>query len=525
MSVRAKLLMLVLVAASCATPMPPTGGPPDRTGPVVLGTKPEDGSTGFKGRDLEIRFDEHVDIVGFRNALRFEPDLQIAYRVRWSGKTARIRLEDPLPPNTTMVMVVDPELKDARGNAMGNPLRVAFSSGDRIDQGAVSVRVLHPETGRRAEQIDVFLYREGADFSQPATYTSQTDTGGHARFRYLPPDTYRIIAVQDRNRNRTWDQGRESAFPWLTSTIEIPADSALTLGNWFAAATDTIRPALDGIGQTGPERMRLRFSKPVESGRFTLVSDADTVQAYALHPERNDRSIWFYAPEAPVRLGTPYRLMEPDIADSLGNRLRPTELVLDFDAMPDTVRQRVVETVPDRAIDPDEAVVLVLAKPVVGGPIRDSLRVFADRQPITDVQIRPDRNRLVLTPALNWPEGVVLNIQTYDEADGRTIRRSVRVRQSGDVGDLSIVAPDSVTTFVVDVRTMGGAPVRRVRIIDQALISELPAGRYMVTGFMDANGNGRFDTGTVVPFQAPESFHIELGVVIRAGFEAELRFR
>lgn len=525
MSVRVNLVVWSLLAASCATPMTPTGGPPDRKGPVVVSTSPEDGSTGFTGRDLTVRFDEYVDIVGFRNSLRFEPDLSIGYRIRWAGKTARIRLDEPLPPNTTVVLVLDPDLKDARGNTMGAPLRVAFSSGDRIDQGSIQVRVLHPETGRRADQVDVFLYRDGVDFSRPATYTSQTDTGGHAAFRYLPPDTYRMIAVQDRNRNRTWDQGREPAFPWLTSTLVLPADTSLNVGNWFAAPVDTVRPTLDGIGQTGPDRLRLRFSKPVLAGRFRLASEADTVDAYALHPERNDRSVWLYSPDSIVRLGTPYRIIAPDISDSLGNRLRATDLEIDFDVLPDTVRQRVVDVVPNRPIDPDEAVEIRMAKPVSPGSFRDSLRVIADRQPLRDVGIVTDRNRLVVRPADRWPEGTTLTFQTVDDVDGRTVRQTVRVRQGGDVGELAITAPDSVSTVIADVRTMGGAPVRRETFTDKVLLSDLPAGRYLVTLFIDANRNGRFDPGSVDPFQAPEPFFMELGVVIRAGFEADLRFR
>ena len=205
---RVDLMALAFVAASCATPMAPSGGPQDRSGPVVVSTVPRDGSIGFNDREIRVRFNEYVDIVSFRNAIRFEPDLNIDYRIRWSGKTARIRLESPLPPNTTMVLVLSPEVKDARGNAMGNPVRVAFSNGDRIDRGGIRVRLLNPETGRRTDQIDVFLYPGEVDFSKPATYTSQTDTGGYASFRYLPPDTYTMVAVQDRNRNRTWDRAR-----------------------------------------------------------------------------------------------------------------------------------------------------------------------------------------------------------------------------------------------------------------------------------------------------------------------------
>jgi uncharacterized protein (DUF2141 family) len=526
MSGRVDLLMAVaFLAVSCATPMAPSGGPQDRSGPVVVSTAPVDGSIGFNGREVRVRFNEYVDIVSFRNAVRFEPDLNIGYRIRWSGKTARIRLESPLPPNTTLVLVLSPDVKDARGNAMANPVRVAFSNGDRIDQGGIRVRLLNPETGRRAEQTDVFLYPGEVDFSTPATYTSQTDTGGYASFRYLPPDTYTMVAVQDRNRNRTWDKARESAYPWREPSVRLPADSTLMLGTWFIAPIDTVSPILEGIGQTAPDRLRLRFSKPVQAGGFRLASETDTVSAVALHAERNDRSIWFYAPESAIALNRAYRVADLHISDSLGNRSRSSGLRITFETLPDTVRQRLVDVEPKRILEPDDALSLVFAKPLATKQYQDSLRIYADRQPITDAIIRQERNRLVLSPGVPWPGGTLLTLQTFDPATGRVVRRTARVRQTGEIGDLTITAPDSISAFVVDVRTMAGVLIRRETITDRAVLSDLPAGRYLVTGFVDANRNGRFDMGSVDPHVPPESLLIERGVVIRAGFEADLRFR
>lgn len=522
---RVKVMALAVLAVSCATPMAPSGGPPDRSGPVVVSTMPKDGSIGFQGREIRVRFNEYVDIVSFRNAIRFEPDLNIDYRIRWSGKTARILLGSPTPPNTTLVLVLSPEVKDARGNAMGNPVRVAFSNGDRIDQGGIRVRLLNPETGRRTDLIDVFLYPGEVDFSKPAIYTSQTDTGGYASFRYLPPDTYTMVAVQDRNRNRIWDRTREAAYPWRESSIRLPADSSLVLGNWFIAPTDTLAPVLDGIGQTAPDRLRLRFSKPVLAGRFRMASDTDSVSAVALHAERNDRSVWFYAPESAVVLNRAYLVTELDVTDSLGNRARMGDHRVVFETLPDTVRQRLVDVEPKRLLESDEALSLVFAKPLAGNQYQDSLRIYADRLPITDAIVRQERNRLVLRPKETWPGGTLLTLQTYDAATGRVVRRTARVRQSGDVGDLAITAPDSVSAVVVEVRSMTGVLIRRETITDRAVLTDLPVGRYLVTAYVDANRNGRFDMGTVDPHGPPESLLIESGVAIRAGFEADLRFR
>lgn len=514
-----------LVLASCATPIAPTGGEQDRTAPKVVMTVPVDGSTGFIGDRIELRFDEYVDLNSFRSALRFEPDLNITFSVKWRGTRAIVRLDEPLPVNTTVVLVLETSLRDVRSNAIPAPIRIAFSSGDRIDQGEVSVKLTKPETGRRVDNVNVFLYKSGVALSEAATYTSQSDTGGYVHFRNLPADTYRMIAVGDMNRNRILDEPREQGYPFSQEFVTVEQDSSYSFGEWFISRPDTVRPVLEGIGLMAPDRIRLRFSKSVEAGTGFLVSETDTLAIHPLHPERPTKTAWFYGTERPVTLGQRYSPFNLQIADSLNNPFVFTPLSMDAEELPDTIRLRYLYPEPRSSVDPTSPIEFVFSR---NGPFQayqDSLSIVADRQPFEAYRMRTVRNRLVLTPDEAWPEGTTMTVRLLDPSTQVSARPNFRVNRSSDNGDLAITAPDSTSTFIVELRTPTGLLVRRESGTNQFLIEDIPTGTYLVVGFVDANENNRFDAGSITPFVAPERMVMERGVAIRAGFEADLAFR
>lgn len=519
------LWMMAWMVASCATPIPPTGGEADRTPPELIRSVPADGSTAFTDTRIELLFNEYIDLQSFRTSLRFEPNLDIGYNVTWKGTKARIVLDEPLPDNTTVVLVLEKGLRDVRGNQIPAAIRLAYSSGDRIDNGTVSVRLSHPETGKRVDLVDVFLYRGDTRLDEPATYTSQSDTGGTVVFKNLPADTFRIVAVADVNRNRILDLPREAGFPYREERIVVMQDSTLQLGGWFVARTDTIQPVLEGMGLMSPDRLRLRFSKRVDRGSARIASAIDTLLLQALHPEPQDRSVWYYHAERPLSVGQRYTPFSVDISDTLGNRSRWDEISLEAEILPDTIRTRYLGMIPTGAVNADQVWQLVFNRVGDFRMVMDSLTIVADRQPVDSIRVTSELNRILISPETSWPEGVTLSASVIDPQSGRYQRPVIRVNRSADRGDLLVELSDSTTIHTVTVHSTHGVLVRRLVGQDQVMFTDLPIGSYVVSAYVDRNGNQRFDTGTVVPFVAPEIYMQERSVQIKAGFESELRFR
>jgi uncharacterized protein (DUF2141 family) len=518
-------IVLAWMLASCATPIAPTGGEADRTPPELIRSVPSDGSVGFTDTRIELLFNKYIDLQSFRTSLRFEPNLNIQYKISWKGTKARITLEEPLPPNTTVVLVLEKGLRDVRGNQIPAAIRLAYSSGDRIDNGALQVRLAHPETGKRVDLVDVFLYRGDTRLDEPATYTSQSDTGGTVIFKNLPADTFRIVAVADVNRNRILDLPREAGFPFRDEQIVVMQDSTLQLGGWFVARTDTVQPVLEGMGLMSPDRLRLRFSKRVDRGSLRIASAIDTLQLQALHPEPQDRSVWFYHAERPLSVGQRYSPFSVDISDSLGNRSTWDDIALDAEVLPDTIRTRFLGMIPTGSVNPDQTWQMVFNRVSDFRMVMDSLSVIADRQSFDSIRVTTELNRILISPITVWPEGVTLTASLLDPISGVYQRPIIRVNRTADRGDLLVSLPDSTTKHIVTLHTAQGVLVRSLEGTDVVMFNDVPIGSYVVSAYVDRNDNQRFDTGTVVPFVAPEIYMQERSVQIKAGFESELRFR
>ncbi|MDZ7681119.1 MAG: Ig-like domain-containing protein [Fodinibius sp.] len=131
----AVLLVLILLAGSCATPSSPTGGPPDKTGPAITNTEPETGTTNFSGRSIILHFSEFVERSSLRESIVVEPDIGIEYDLDWGRKSVEIVFSRDIPDLTTLIVTVGTQFQDRNGNKMSKPQEIAVSTGPEIDKG------------------------------------------------------------------------------------------------------------------------------------------------------------------------------------------------------------------------------------------------------------------------------------------------------------------------------------------------------------------------------------------------------
>ena len=179
-----------LTALGCAAEGPPTGGPRDLSGPVIMEVTPPNESTGIDTlTDFEVLFDELVDPVSVPGSIEFLPPIPFETRVR--GRRVRIRPTEPLKPDQAYVLTLQRGIRDYRNNTLGAALQLVFSTGTSIPAGRIRGHIFGQNEG---EFIEVGLYRETAKGFTSYQSLGAGDTGAFD-FNYLPDGNYRLVAV------------------------------------------------------------------------------------------------------------------------------------------------------------------------------------------------------------------------------------------------------------------------------------------------------------------------------------------
>src|SRR5436190_7190242 len=111
--------VLSLFIISCANQVAPQGGAKDVKPPKVLKAIPENFSTGFDSKKIQITFDEYVQLKDLNSQLIVSPPLSRQPVTKIRQKTLTIELSDTLHPNTTYTMNFGNAILD---NNEGNPL-------------------------------------------------------------------------------------------------------------------------------------------------------------------------------------------------------------------------------------------------------------------------------------------------------------------------------------------------------------------------------------------------------------------
>ncbi|MFV1885102.1 MAG: Ig-like domain-containing protein [Balneola sp.] len=527
--------ILVLVAAtvflSCATPIAPTGGPADKTGPKILETTPASGTTSFEGRKFEFQFSEFVNRSSIRNNITIEPDLGLEYTTKWKKKKLVIEFEDRLPDSTTIILTLGADITDTKRNKIGSPITLAVSTGDEIDEGTVSGRIRRADTGEAAEGVKVLLYRSPIDLTAKATYQAQTDTGGVFNFSYLREGRYQALYVDDRNRNKTWDQGSETAQPFSREIIEIEKAGTDTLDVLYIVQQDTLAPKLQGVGLFSSNRLRLRFNEDIIVSENASISILDSLkspysEAYPLYVSQKDPFVLFAQSELSLNQDGNFSLRSTGITDRSGNEAITSEIEFEGSAQEDTTFQRIIEHTTKNGLFPDRSVQVVYAAPISDQMLTDSIIVVEGEVSFDDwPSIRIDRNILFIDPQeATWIEGVDYQFLIWNPVTQRRQLLEPEIWDATELGELSIsvVGADSLDRYSFSLINKNIGFSFDSVFFESIEIPSLAPVDYQLIVFKDENGNNRWDSGSIIPFKAPEPYYIQRRVNIRSSFTSEI---
>ena len=536
-----RAVVLALLLASCATPLPPTGGPPDRTPPALTDSEPAAGAVNVTAHTVRLTFSEHVDQASLARALSVTPEFDRPPVFKWKGRRVEITFPDTLRANTTYILTMDNTLRDLHSVALKQPITLAFSTGPEINRGRLAGQVVEALRGEGVAGFDVYAYA-APDSTAPSVlperpaYRTQTDERGRFQFEYMSREPFFVIALRDRNRNRQPDPPEPFAVPprpVLRADSTAPDDGL----RWLVTVRDTLPPELRRIRTLSSRRVVLRFADPVRLARADtagwVLRDSLTSRPVALHgvymlPD-DPRQVFLLTDSLAV---APHLLRPGAVTDSSGNPVPPGPYAFTPAAAAD-VALRFLGFLPDGDPTP--------LPPTAWPGIRFNQSLATPRlQALVAVHDSTDTPpavtfttddgtayRLHLTPRPDRPFSVSVDGRPLDDT---LYTRTYTPLTAEDLGELSghALADDTTGTLIVELfpaeaRTGEAVQTTRTDTTGYFIFRNLPRdARYRFRAFLDRNGNGRWDGGLIRPYTPAEplTWHADLPA-IRARWEQE----
>lgn len=304
------LLLFSLSFVDCARKGTPSGGPLDSLPPIIVRSNPENYTTNFTGKEIEIRFDEYIKLKNLTQQLIISPPMKYSPIITplSTSKTLKIHLVDTLKPNTTYTFNFGNSIVD---NNEENPFpyfKYVFSTGTYIDSlnltGSLrDARLIAPEI-----PTTVMLYEATENFkdsliySEKPTYITVTkDSTGFFEFTNLKEGNYLLIALNEKGNDYTF-QPKSDKIGFVEDLISVPTDSVYSL-TMFKEIPDykLARPSLVGTnhiifgyeGKTDSLNIELISEKPRDYETISYKDETKDTLHYWFKPAIKTDSLVF----------------------------------------------------------------------------------------------------------------------------------------------------------------------------------------------------------------------------------------
>ena len=578
----AALLLVAFLTQQCANAVAPTGGPKDTTPPKVVVAVPENNSTSFIGRKIEITFDEFVTLENANQNMLFSPPLAEKPDIKLKDKTLVIRFKGPLADNTTYTIHFGAAIKDLHEGNQFKDYVYSFSTGDHIDTLCIKGKVLNADDKKPVEDVYVSLYaeREGLD-SLPTSiipdYITKTDKDGQFLLSGLADKRYLLFALKDANNNMYFDQPNEvvafldtlvpASFPQTlqaktvdtnavvlhtdtldmvtNDTIVIPADSvekpvtrvfdqkALDLTLLMFTEVDSTQMLLEKkLVEEG--LLRFVFRHPAkEAVVMTPEMLPDTFNLVTMHSAQYDTVWWYFTPKVKDSLWVQVKY-DTVINDSSRYSLKfKDKKARNKKPEPLTVTNN---TLGQGGLKPGETLVLKFSEPIVDYQMRDSAifkcdtTVFYDTLAFEQADEYGMKYRLVnhiaadTNYSIEVPDSVFFGIRGRTHAPIKVDFHYLRDDEYGNIY-ITVVPPKGMRQVVVQLTDENGKVLKQECITQEqeVMFEYLMPAKYKLRAILDADGNGKWSTGNYRRHVQPETIIDYKNVLeIRAGWDVDL---
>lgn len=211
----------LLLLLSCAKQTTPTGGPKDETPPQLLRSVPANRQTGFNRNQVELLFNEYVQVNNVREQIVIVPTVGKKFEVVARKNKVTLKFNSKLLDSTTYTINFREAIQDLTEKNAAKNLKLAFSTGPYVDSLSIEGSVHDLLKGTASENYTVAIAPLTDTFSifiHTPQFFTLTDKKGGFSIENVKRGTYRLYAFQDVNKNLKVDS-RSEPFGFLADTI------------------------------------------------------------------------------------------------------------------------------------------------------------------------------------------------------------------------------------------------------------------------------------------------------------------
>jgi hypothetical protein len=540
------LLLMALFSQRCANAVAPTGGPKDTTPPVVVGTVPENHSTNFVGKKIEITFDEYVTLDNAKQKVLISPPMKEKPEIKLKNKTVVVKFKEPLAENTTYTINFGESIKDLHEGNLFKDYVYSFSTGDHLDTLCIAGKVLYASNKKPVEDAYVSLYSadranlDSLPMSTIPNYITKTDKEGNFHLDGLANKRYLIFALKDANANLYFDLPNEevafldslvpASYPQkppkapvidstMTDSLSMQRDSAvfetktttrfdqkaLNLTLFMFSEVDSTQVLLEKrLVEEG--LLRFVFRHPAKDAVImTPEILPDTFNLVTIHSQEYDTTWWYFTPNVKDSLWVQVKY-DTVINDSTHYSLK----FKDKNARGKKKEKLKVtnNTIIKGGLKPGEDFILSFSEPVVRYQPNDST-LFKHDTLVTygGLTFEPAdehgmKYRLVYPIKADTNYHIEIPDSVFFGIRGRTneaIKADFHILSDDEYGNIyiTVAPPEGIKQVVVQLTDDKGKVLKEeiIKREQEVMFEYLAPAKYKLNAILDADGNGKWSTG------------------------------
>ncbi|MCK4428052.1 MAG: Ig-like domain-containing protein [candidate division Zixibacteria bacterium] len=584
---------ITLFLSHCAKEGMPPGGAVDTTPPEVISISPQSDSTGVDlDSKIEITFSERMSGKPTQESIFISPFSKKPFDYKWRGNRLILSPTEPLLKDKTYVVTIGTGAQDLRRNHLSESYTFAFSTGAALDYGSISGEVwMKQEDKFRTEpEVSIWAYLSCSEHSEPISdtieiypqkdkpdYVTQSDTAGKYVFRNLSVGKYRLLAVEDLNRDQIWNPDKE-AIGVSTQDVELTSDNVSQKHvDFILALRDTTKPSFVNCQALNKNQVRLDFDENLKAEsvlnpdnfKIKSISASESLKINEVYfQEGNTQNIFILIAE--MNPEEKYELKVSGLKDESGNPLDTGETTCLFvgSAIFDTTGPKIISTSPEdgKTTVPQDAEIKLLFDEPPGHPSVESNFSFSDssgvlmsgksrwENPNTFIfsldtlllgrmkyQIKLGCDKVLdlfgnaMTDSVLFFTFITLNPDTLGSLSGLVLtfvpKDSVRgkARPEGNVEILGETTSKKIVVTLSLIDKVRKGYKKSLPQLGPFLFENILPGKYMVGAYLDLNGDGNLTIGNPKPFILCEPFTFFPDTVhVRSRWETEgveLKFR